>query len=347
MHGISQYLKLLLIILILILTANGLFVFLYLDGSAQDTALINKLGIIRGTIQRYTKRELMGIPSTDLENQINSLLRETEKARIFSLRKEGLNQARRNLAEAYSALELEIHSYRENRSDGRGDLILQQSETIWELADETVLLAQQTFEAMKKFLYFHTASLVLAFLLVFFLIRQIKKKIRDHLEYDAHYDLMTNTRNRAFFMAELERHLSRQNRREDKLSLIMLDIDHFKAINDQYGHARGDDVLKGMTRSIQRQIRTTDIFGRLGGEEFAILLPDASLEDAAATAEKLRQLIETTTLITEQPITISLGVSSAHDEDTSDSLLERADKALYRAKKGGRNQVEQEAPPSL
>ena len=122
----------------------------------------------------------------------------------------------------------------------------------------------------------------------------------------------------------------------------MLDIDRFKRINDTWGHAAGDEAIKAVAKAIRRTVRATDISGRVGGEEFAVLLPESSAEQAAAQAERLRQAVAGLSLrqgADEIPLTCSLGVAERDGESSLDRLMRRADLALYEAKVQGRNRV--------
>jgi diguanylate cyclase (GGDEF)-like protein len=127
------------------------------------------------------------------------------------------------------------------------------------------------------------------------------------------------------------------------MSAIMLDIDHFKKVNDTYGHAAGDEVLRMIAQRCRENLRVVDILGRYGGEEFAIILPETDLTTAHHIAERLRQRLTEKPIITDRltiAVTISLGVSAA-ESDTFDvaALLNQADAALYQAKQAGRNRV--------
>jgi diguanylate cyclase (GGDEF)-like protein len=159
-------------------------------------------------------------------------------------------------------------------------------------------------------------------------------------------DGLTCTYNRRHFFELAERELERARRYGHAVSAIMLDIDHFKQVNDTYGHAIGDQVLRTVVKRCCENTRSVDILGRYGGEEFAIILPTTDLPTAHTVAERLRRCIADTPIPTEQgdlTITISLGVASSvqcdgHDEDVA-FLLNRADAAMYAAKQAGRNRV--------
>ena len=157
-------------------------------------------------------------------------------------------------------------------------------------------------------------------------------------------DPLTGSYNRRYFFDQVAREKDRSKRFDRPLAIILLDLDHFKLVNDRYGHRVGDQVLVSLVKSIQTQLRTMDILGRYGGEEFAVLLPETAAEEAKAAAERIRVIIEKQLIETEKVdlhITASLGVV-VHDpqEDiTIDELIDRADRAMYAAKRAGRNRV--------
>jgi diguanylate cyclase (GGDEF)-like protein len=160
------------------------------------------------------------------------------------------------------------------------------------------------------------------------------------LEYLAVTDPLTQAYNRLKLDEVLRYEIARAKRDKNTLSVILLDIDHFKRVNDTYGHQTGDAVLISIAQVLQKNIRRTDMLGRWGGEEFLLILPNTNLRNAAIQAEKLRSLIEFTEFAVVGKVTASLGVSSCIDNCTERSLIELADKALYRAKEAGRNCVE-------
>jgi len=167
----------------------------------------------------------------------------------------------------------------------------------------------------------------------------------DELKRQAYYDYLTGLANRRYFMEQAQSELSRSSRYQEALSIIMMDIDHFKKVNDTHGHKAGDKVLEVLARISLETLRSIDIIGRIGGEEFAIILPNTDLYQAEEVAERLRTRLAQTPveLTTNSSIhfTASLGVTSYNsNEDISlDSLLNQADQALYQAKNQGRNRV--------
>lgn len=161
------------------------------------------------------------------------------------------------------------------------------------------------------------------------------------LEELATHDGLTGIFNRRHWIDLAEREFARTGRSGRPLSLLMIDVDHFKDFNDTWGHAMGDTVLRTITDSIAALLRTSDIFGRVGGEEFAIALPETDAESAALIAERLRLAVASATFAGSVPISISLGLSAVGaDDQCLSSLLRRADRALYLAKENGRNRVE-------
>lgn len=171
-----------------------------------------------------------------------------------------------------------------------------------------------------------------------------RKKLEMELLKQAHVDYLTGINNRRYFMELAAIELNRSKHHDHPLSLLMIDVDHFKHINDKYGHLMGDVVLQQLVTMFQKNIRSEDIIGRLGGEEFAILLPETTTEAAYIIAERLRESISNT-LIQDiaQPIvnvTISIGLSKFDQAmNDIDGLIKCADHALYSSKHLGRNRV--------
>lgn len=176
-----------------------------------------------------------------------------------------------------------------------------------------------------------------------------RKELEKELYRQASTDMLTGVHNRRSFMALAEQELRRTRRFARSMSVMMVDIDHFKLINDHHGHAVGDIVLQAVVKRLLESLRLSDQLGRLGGEEFSVILPETSLKDAAEVAERARKHLEERPIIansgktghTAISCTVSIGVAQLSAQDgTVDDLLNRADEALYRAKNSGRNRVE-------
>ncbi|NTV10220.1 MAG: diguanylate cyclase [Zoogloea sp.] len=155
-------------------------------------------------------------------------------------------------------------------------------------------------------------------------------------------DSLTGIWNRRYFLEEAERDIERARRYRHPLSVVMLDIDHFKRVNDNFGHHAGDETLVAFTEACAKVLRAGDVFGRLGGEEFAILLQETEAETALDVCERLRSTvarIEVANLKGIIRITVSIGVAQLYDDESAESLLNRADASLYQAKQQGRDRV--------
>lgn len=153
-------------------------------------------------------------------------------------------------------------------------------------------------------------------------------------------DPLTGVYNRRALGERLAEELARSQRFGHPLGLLMMDIDHFKRINDRFGHLAGDQVLIGIARCLRRHVRKSDFVARYGGEEFVILLPETDAEGARRFAERLRAAIGVLEFGEIPAPSVSIGVAASREDDTPDRLLQRADAALYAAKRGGRNRVE-------
>ena len=172
-----------------------------------------------------------------------------------------------------------------------------------------------------------------------------QKEMQEKLEQEATTDYLTKLYNRRYFASRLEEEVFRVKRnKKTETSLLMFDLDKFKLVNDSYGHLAGDTVIKNFANILKKHLRKVDIVGRIGGEEFAMILPNTSIEKAIILANRIREEVSSqTTNIYEKNIkfTVSIGVTSlSYDDINSDTALSRADSALYMAKKNGRNRVE-------
>ena len=179
-----------------------------------------------------------------------------------------------------------------------------------------------------------------------------RKRLQDRLRENQRRSLslsltdeLTRLFNRRYLFAHLDELLARRRKGGQDIAVLILDIDHFKTVNDRYGHLAGDEVLRELAERMLRQVRSVDLVARFGGEEFVVVMPETDLGGAAIVAERLRMAIASTPFSIESgservPITISIGVAAAEvGEGGVDSLLKRADEALYAAKNSGRDRV--------
>jgi len=168
------------------------------------------------------------------------------------------------------------------------------------------------------------------------------RKLIKRLRGLALTDPLTDIHNRRYLELYMEKAIPICQRNDDPMTLIIFDIDHFKSINDSYGHNAGDMVLKKVAEVVKRMIRHSDVFIRTGGEEFIILLPSCPLQQGIKLAERIRKEIESTSFTYKETriwVTVSMGITEYIRGQDLHQFIERADQALYRAKNSGRNRV--------
>lgn len=327
----SKYIFMIIIVL-LMLAGTNIFLFQRYIGLVEgDVEDINQLGTIRGSIQRFTKLELVNGENEFIKNRIDS---------IFDAQKK-LNTPFLNEAETkWEELKSIAIKYRNNPNDTYRGILILHSEECWDIIDKAILKNQHIAENKIAYLALPIVFLVFELFFGLMLIYIIKKYVYDNLETFAAYDNLTKAYNRRYFIEYMKKEISRAERKNTEFSLIMFDIDHFKIINDTYGHSAGDEVLKTLINIVQKDLRKSDILSRIGGEEFTILLPDSKLKEAVNTAERARNTIEKYNFKDIGYITVSFGITAYQEGDMVDDILKRADTALYLAKNGGRNRTE-------
>jgi len=202
-----------------------------------------------------------------------------------------------------------------------------------------VALSAWVEPGLREAMFMAVAAIVGVVTAVVLSMREQVRRLVTRLGELATQDSLTGALNRGAFEQRLEAELARTARTGAPLGLVVLDVDHFKQINDSQGHAAGDRALRGLSLAVTAAKRRSDVFGRVGGEEFAIALPDTSLEGATAFAEKLRQSLRAS-MPGGEPMTVSLGVTDAGIAGrTVRAMLHSADLALYAAKRSGRDRV--------
>jgi len=223
------------------------------------------------------------------------------------------------------------------------------SKTMWlenvtaDIADEQYRLIALKQEGSENIRYFSMKFRPLSiesdmFVVGFSDVTALEERSKE-FENRANYDPLTRIYNRRRFLEILDRGINNARRLNQNLSIIFFDIDHFKKINDTYGHNAGDEVLKTLALLTSSTIRSSDVFARWGGEEFLILLESTTIENALHLAEKLRKVIMEYSFSDVKKVTCSFGVTAYHHDETGEVFISRADSALYHAKEGGRNRV--------
>ncbi|MFT9496971.1 GGDEF domain-containing protein [Anaerosolibacter sp.] len=330
------------VIFLLVLLGSGGFYTIYLTHTIKtDAEITNKLGIIRGSLQRLSKLELAGIQDDELIQDIDLRINEFKENKIKLYdKKNEIQYALGDLCGTWTPLKESIYTYRTEQSSQSKKVLLEESEEAWTKSNSMVMASQlvsrnKVDKYQTSFMFFGT-NLILGVVLIFL----IKRYVKDTLEHLVNYDGLTKVYNRRYFNEYLNHEMEKSERYNKNLSLIMFDIDHFKKVNDTYGHDVGDSVLKELSDLIQAHIRKCDILARIGGEEFAIIATETNVDNGLVFSEKLRKIVEEYDFKHIGKITISLGVTQFNHGDNSDLIYKRADTALYKAKNNGRNRSE-------
>ena len=331
--NLSNFIILTLSITIVILVAIGSYYKIALkERIYKDALIVNQLGKIRGDIQRFTKLKIINNSKyiktqKEIDAIFNSLSSMFEKENIIpsSCKKEFISKF-------YSLKNLWKNIKNSNN-------IIALSETAWIKSNTVIndyekihkLKFNSLLKSMDIFIYVSIIFLSIITFIVYF-------KIKKGLEIDIINDKLTGLYNRLFFDKQYSYLTNRSMKENSPLSMIIIDIDNFKKINDTYGHKKGDLILQKVGEVLKRSIRKNDLAFRYGGEEFVILLPDTHLKEAHIIADRIRNIIPQKIKINNNPITISGGVGEYKGEDARD-FFKKIDKALYEAKKSGKNKV--------
>lgn len=324
----SRFIFVVLAVMMLLAAINILLFQQYIRHIKDDAAVLNSLGIIRGSIQRYSKLELFGLDNEEISASINSMLDKYRNVPFID-----------KIDDKWADFEQMVSVYRADPSESNRERLLQISEECWRIADQAVFENQIIAENKSAYLTLPIILMVLDLFVGVLLIYIIKKYVYDNLEVFALYDLLTNAYNRRYFLEAINREIMNAGRKDTAFCLVMFDIDNFKKVNDTYGHSKGDDILKEIISIAKSTVRKTDILSRIGGEEFTIILPDSTLDQALILAERLREKTEENNFSQVGKVTISLGVALYESGDTIDDIIKKADSAMYKAKTEGRNCV--------
>jgi len=299
----------------------------------KDTFLVNKLGQIRGSIQRYSKLKLQNISTVFVQEQIENDFNIVNKLLGFNYLPD------EKKSEFYSLYDKVKKLWESLKNEHNKDKILQISEESWKYANKLTFKAQRISEyknvqLLKNVSYITLATAILIIIIILFVYFMIKKG----LEREKITDPLTNLYNRRHFIENFNYFIDLYERYNRPFSIIFLDIDDFKKINDIHGHQKGDEILTEFSKHIMNELRNTDMAFRYGGEEIVIILPETELEEAYKIAERLRNSIKEKIQINSKPVTVSVGVGSYNGEGMF-SFIQRVDEAVYKAKKSGKDRV--------
>jgi len=345
----STYIILLAIIVLSLGFLSAFLAYRTAEDLRYDASIINHAGIIRGSIQRAAKQTLSDTSefeqsTVDVIDTVDKLMeqflsdQEGSGNRAVVLECELINKMN-ELSEEWWDLKAAFAKYRSDPSEELQRQILVRSERCWDLADAGVLTAQYASEEKLAGIGLFYVIVVLGLLNAAFVVWVTYVYVRRRLEQYAAYDATTSVLNRRSYDTDIEREVSRSKRYKRNMSLLIFDIDHFKVVNDTFGHKTGDEVLLEIANLTGHQIREADSLYRLGGDEFVIMLPETTVAQAIEVAEKIRKAIGQYSFSFADQVTISAGVSGLGETMTPDDLFCCADAALYQAKQKGRNVV--------
>ena len=341
--GIGKILIAIVLIHILIILANSIIVNQTVESIKNDAILINSGGMIRGGIQRAVKLTLEDKQNQDEIMKIDAIFENFsvnyEKFASKHIMQDFYEKLR-ELQRAWIELKYLLSSYEKNKTEDIREQIYNKSENIWRISVETLIVAENLYENKINSFGSIFSILLIDFILVIIVILIINKNIRLNLEIVASTDTLTNIGNRNRYNEAIEIYLNLFKKYNKNIAYIILDIDFFKSINDNFGHDKGDDVLIKSTKVILTNIKKDDLFCRIGGEEFVIVSENINTKDELEKfANKIRTSVESFDFELERKVTISLGATFIQKDDTKHSLFKRADEALYISKNSGRNRV--------
>ena len=290
------------------------------------TGVAYKIDYINAMLKHFKSRYHLDVTLFDKKGEIALGLKSQEKTIKHHLK-------------ALTGKEKSVISYQE-----RGKQYMLTSKYIPELGlfiSVNAELAYFTHSVLSSFYLSFVIALAIT-LIILWLMSVVINKYHKELEHMARYDDLTELLNRRSFMEKIEPHISLYRRYKRPFSLLFLDIDDFKNINDAMGHQTGDQILIRIAKRLKEALRASDMIVRWGGEEFVVALLDTSKHEAEQTAQKLSQMIAQDRFIEHlihQPLTMSIGVAEIEEEDSLDRLISRADTAMYQAKKEGKNRI--------
>lgn len=340
---VSFKIILLLFVLFIGVLSGGYFVISQLKIFTNDAFAINNIGVIRGLIQRTTKNELSNINTDQLIIGVDNTF---ELLKTHYLYKKNDNYLIKNeIFNKFKDLEDEWNQlkqlYLKHRKFNTQSIeILSKSELCWEKANLLAYIAQKDSEE-KLNIYKRKIIMILSIIGIFIIsiIILVYKIIHNRLELDVITDPMTKLYNRNYFNKVMTEQIGISRRYNSHFSLVLIDIDYFKNVNDDFGHLIGDKVLILLAKILNDNIRNVDYIFRIGGEEFAIIAPNTNLNESKQMAEKYRLLVSETNFNLGRKLTVSMGVAEYSTDKTNEMLFKDADRALYQAKDAGRNIV--------
>jgi diguanylate cyclase (GGDEF)-like protein len=343
MKRISTKLTLIILLHLLLVLVNGGFLMYQLAQVQDDALVINQAGVVRGTLQRIAKLESNSISAEEHFEEAEESLRLLE-GHIPAFTQgddDRFAQGLERIQTEWRKQKKAIHDFRESGTPENQDRLLRQSEVLWELSNHQVFLSQRIAESKQG--GFRVLFLILSIdlLVIVSIIWIVKSMVRDRLEMEATFDALTGAFNRGVHEQLLVKAVHAARRYDKECSYLLLDIDHFKDVNDEHGHYVGDMTLQHLAEVIAEQVRESDSLCRVGGEEFAVIMPETGQEQALHVAERIRAAASEPPRGL-PPVTVSIGAATLRQGEDGADLVKRADVLLYKAKDSGRNRVQGE-----
>ncbi len=321
-------------VIAVLLSVSGYFHFNVKQKIYEDSAFINKLGLIRGNIQRYAKFKIADIQKNEILLNIELTLNE------ISFR---IGQEKKISDKFYLIFNEKLKKITKDfiilQSTAKKEDILKISETLWKETNNLINIALKyhKYKFEKAIKTFNTIIyLTVAFLLLIIIF--VYKKIKKGLEIETITDKLTGLYNRLYFNEIYNYFIEKYTRDKKSFSMLIIDIDNFKKINDTYGHTTGDEVLSQIGKIIKETVRKTDFAFRYGGEEFVVIFPETELDEAYKVAERILTNVPQKIKVNLEPVTISGGIGEYKGENPKE-FFEKIDEGLYLAKTTGKNKI--------
>jgi len=343
MIRVSKHLALIILLLVIMGVGNSIYIYGFAQKARNDMMIINRCGIIRGSIQRVVGKETNGINSDSVILIVDKTIADISKidgSYRFMQENGKCQQGFHNLQQEWSDTKAHIRSFRKHPNEKDRAELLVEGDRIWKLSDDLVAdiqaESQRTVFRLQNANYFIAVNIVV----IIAVLIAIEIYLRNRLEFLANYDALTRVYNRSVFEKKLDEEIYRAARYKKHLSLIYFDIDHFKSVNDTFGHKQGDSVLRELARVVNGCIRKSDALCRIGGEEFAVVLSETDHENAIVVAEKIKNSMHNGNWGKAGQITVSLGIASYKNGKSAEEFKAEADRYLYIAKNNGRNCIQ-------
>ena len=338
-NRISQVIMAFLFLVLLFLPLNYFNVIKRITMMHHDADVVNALGFVRGSIQRLIVHKMseLDLEAITLETELK--FKSVKEYVLFDDDYTSYVQESGFLSKYDHVYDAWKHFYKDVHQAHPKELEVY-SKKYWNMTDNLILVAIKMIERKQKdFLSFIIISNILAGVILLFMIYFVHHFVKNELEKNVIVDPLTKLYNRFYFNYFLESQLAYFDRSNEELALLFIDIDHFKKVNDTYGHKMGDKVLEEVASIILKHLRKEDTGFRFGGEEFIVTLPNCGQEQAAMISQRLLAEVSSHKFAFKDQLTISIGLTLYRKNEKMSLFIERADQAMYAAKKNGRNQV--------